>query len=159
MLLYKYRAFGENLIKELCNKEVYYADPKKFNDPLECSPKLINDGANLESLEKLYCEIANQSDEKNINKTIDELRNDAIEYVYTWTQVEDKELDKEEEISFIRKYHKSRLQDKIKEYLDSIMKKRGILSLSSTWKSPLMWSHYSDQHRGICIEYEFSDTK
>lgn len=30
---------------------------------------------------------------------------------------------------------------------------RGIFSLSERFLSPLMWSHYGDQHRGLCIGY------
>jgi hypothetical protein len=32
----------------------------------------------------------------------------------------------------------------------------GVLSLSARWNSPLMWSHYADQHQGLCIEYDTS---
>ena len=38
--------------------------------------------------------------------------------------------------------------------LNREMKGKGVLSLSETWKSPLMWSHYADGHRGLCIEYD-----
>jgi hypothetical protein len=34
---------------------------------------------------------------------------------------------------------------------------RGVLCLSSRYDSPLMWSHYGDQHRGICIEFDVSN--
>ncbi|WP_312184852.1 DUF2971 domain-containing protein [Brevundimonas vesicularis] len=29
--------------------------------------------------------------------------------------------------------------------------------VSATWSSALMWSHYADEHRGICIEYDTTD--
>jgi hypothetical protein len=45
----------------------------------------------------------------------------------------------------------------IKCLLDEEMETRGILSLSATWSSPLMWSHYADEHRGICIEYDTTE--
>ncbi|MGE6213478.1 DUF2971 domain-containing protein, partial [Comamonas aquatica] len=40
-----------------------------------------------------------------------------------------------------------------KSYSEEIQNK-GILSLSEVPDNILMWSHYSDQHRGICIELE-----
>lgn len=31
---------------------------------------------------------------------------------------------------------------------------RGILSFSKTWKNPVLWSHYADKHRGVCLGFE-----
>jgi hypothetical protein len=31
---------------------------------------------------------------------------------------------------------------------------RGIFSLVKEWNSELLWAHYSDSHRGFCIEYD-----
>lgn len=33
----------------------------------------------------------------------------------------------------------------------------GILCFSKNWENPVQWSHYSDHHRGICLEFEISD--
>jgi hypothetical protein len=33
---------------------------------------------------------------------------------------------------------------------------QGVLCLSTKFDSPLMWSHYADQHRGISIEFDVS---
>src|SRR3546814_967576 len=30
--------------------------------------------------------------------------------------------------------------------------KRGILALGERWNCPLMWSHYAQQHEGVCLE-------
>jgi hypothetical protein len=46
------------------------------------------------------------------------------------------------------------LADEIRRLFYVEMSTRGIFSLSETWKSPLMWSHYADEHRGLCIEYD-----
>ncbi|NMV41503.1 DUF2971 domain-containing protein [Ralstonia insidiosa] len=32
----------------------------------------------------------------------------------------------------------------------------GVLSLTSEQLNPLMWSHYADEHRGVCLLYQFS---
>lgn len=41
----------------------------------------------------------------------------------------------------------------INSYLDKSFEKQGVFSVASKWNCPLMWSHYADHHRGICIEY------
>jgi hypothetical protein len=33
----------------------------------------------------------------------------------------------------------------------------GIYSMSKTWKNELLWAHYSDSHKGFCIEYKLED--
>ncbi|HEV7341613.1 MAG TPA: DUF2971 domain-containing protein [Sphingopyxis sp.] len=45
----------------------------------------------------------------------------------------------------------------LKSEVDNELGHEGVLSLSATWKSGLMWSHYADEHRGICIEYDTRD--
>lgn len=33
----------------------------------------------------------------------------------------------------------------------------GVLCFSKTWKSPALWSHYADKHKGICLGFEVPD--
>lgn len=35
-------------------------------------------------------------------------------------------------------------------------KKRGVLCFSKTWQNPLLWSHYADRHRGLCLGFDVS---
>lgn len=44
------------------------------------------------------------------------------------------------------------------EYKNSWVPKYGILSLSSTWKDILMWSHYASHHRGLLLEFNYIPT-
>jgi hypothetical protein len=30
----------------------------------------------------------------------------------------------------------------------------GVLCFSATWREPVLWAHYSDRHRGICLGFE-----
>lgn len=34
----------------------------------------------------------------------------------------------------------------------------GVFSFSAELLNPVMWSHYADRHRGVCLYYEFSDS-
>lgn len=48
----------------------------------------------------------------------------------------------------------------IEGYLNEIqrkMKKVGICSFSLKLEEPLLWSHYADEHRGICLTYQFPE--
>ncbi len=33
----------------------------------------------------------------------------------------------------------------------------GVLSFSRSWSNPVLWAHYSDKHRGICLGFEVPD--
>lgn len=54
-----------------------------------------------------------------------------------------------------------KLNDSINDFNNRIFsfidKKIGVASLTTSYNNPLMWSHYGDSHRGICIEYDFRD--
>lgn len=36
-------------------------------------------------------------------------------------------------------------------------KNNGILCFSTNWWNPLMWSHYADRHKGICLGFDIDD--
>ena len=50
-----------------------------------------------------------------------------------------------------------------KNTIERIFEKRkkivGIYSLSKTFNDELLWSHYSDNHKGFCIEYDLKSLK
>jgi len=54
-------------------------------------------------------------------------------------------------------YLKRLLGLKIERLLAAKLGGKGVLSLSEVWDSALMWSHYADHHRGICIEYDTTE--
>jgi hypothetical protein len=47
----------------------------------------------------------------------------------------------------------------LRETRDELAKKRGILCFSADWRDPVIWAHYSDKHRGLCLGFEIPDEK
>ena len=45
----------------------------------------------------------------------------------------------------------------MKSTRDQLAVNRGILSFSATWHDPVVWAHYSDRHRGMCLGFEVPD--
>jgi hypothetical protein len=35
--------------------------------------------------------------------------------------------------------------------------KRGMVCFSADWRNPVIWAHYSDKHRGLCIGFEIQE--
>jgi hypothetical protein len=35
---------------------------------------------------------------------------------------------------------------------------RGVICFSKNWHNPVLWSHYADKHRGICLGFDIDET-
>lgn len=143
--LYKYRPFHVNTLRAITEAEVFFAPPSTFNDPLDCDPTLDVDISRV-YLERLaYRMFLRRMDKEKAAQEINRMR-------YYSTEIGDYKSDLEAE-----SYLNAMLAREIKNELDSELGDEGVLSLSATWASGLMWSHYADEHRGICIEYDTRD--
>ena len=40
---------------------------------------------------------------------------------------------------------------------DHAAKTTGIIYFSKDWKNPLMWAHYGDKHKGVCLGFDIAD--
>lgn len=159
---YRYRAFSTNTLDSLCHDTLYFAHPGTFNDPLDCSPTLENDSSidelrNLLSVlirRRVRAEVmaslakarvkgegaAAHADKKAIAEARDELANIAYhstnpEYTVSELEIEGGLLVSQIQRELLRHYE------------------RGVCCFSTTYSSPLLWSHYGEQHRGLCIGY------
>ena len=36
---------------------------------------------------------------------------------------------------------------------------RGLLCFSATWRNPVIWAHYADKHKGLCLGFEAPDDR
>ena len=41
---------------------------------------------------------------------------------------------------------------------DQINKDEGLVCFSRAWRDPLLWSHYGDAHRGVCLGFDLPDS-
>lgn len=161
-ILYKYRRFSPRTVEQLCRDQVHYADPATFNDPLDTKPCVEAD-CDVPVLRQAVFELVRRRVEAQMKagaravkyrgpKTVAHIdrhsRNaaqralDTLEYDATNPEYDDEPpgpvkwlLGHEMERELLRQYD------------------RGVLSLAKRFNCPLMWSHYGDQHRGICLGY------
>ena len=143
--LYKYRSFGINSLRLLSKAEIYYANPRSFNDPLDCDPavQIDTDRASIERLCRRMLAVAH--DEEKALKAMENHRYMSTEYGDYRTNPK------------AEKYYMQGLRSEIKRLVDVEMASRGVLSLAERWDCPLMWSHYADEYRGLCIEFDMSE--
>ncbi len=139
-ILYKYRALNEYTLMSLVNRSVWFSNPSFLNDPFDCQIKIDN---TVPSKEKFEVDIG-KAIEKIASKTYGTCSIDMPDPAVC--------------------YKNGNLSDEIikevnsyKDYIESDLKKIGVLSLSADPENTTMWSHYAHNHTGICIGYKTKD--
>jgi hypothetical protein len=51
------------------------------------------------------------------------------------------------------------VREVIKSTKSDLAKRFGILCFSKSWQNPLLWSHYADKHKGLCLGFEVPDDR
>lgn len=160
--IYRYRAFSIYTLDSLCHDTLHFSRPETFNDPLDCRPSLKSDSA-LNELRELFSLLLRKRVRSEVLVSLKHARvkkEGAAAHAERRAEVEagnglariaylasdpDYTLPKEkvEETLLL-----SAIKDELLKHYD-----RGVCCFSSSYKSPLLWSHYGDQHRGLCIGY------
>nr|WP_315231877.1 DUF2971 domain-containing protein [uncultured Albidiferax sp.] len=160
--LYKFKTFDAKSLELVVNDLVFYANPADFNDPLDSKPNIKVDLA-VDELKRALSLLMQR-------RLISEMSAaaTAIKYKGPRTKLHIEELcrlqiDRRlEELSYLATDSDSAEQasERFKLLLGNAIEnellkryERGILSLGERYACPLMWSHYGDQHRGICLGY------
>lgn len=136
--LYKYTAFSARSISALMNKKFWIPKPSTFNDPFDSV--MTNHAAEWLNQSKTKLAKAHKKSQL-INSADIGFRIQGLDARYMLPAYE-KGLELSHQA--IQDYNVGQT------WMSSI----GVLSLSETPKSILMWSHYGGQHSGICLEFE-----
>jgi hypothetical protein len=127
--VYKYHKINKFLYDLLINNEIWFGDPYSFNDPFDCN--LTIDGNNTSDQIKNYFKIAN------------------------WESI--RETDEDVQQLIISNFSdKVAFQNKINSISKQIIGKMGLACFTGTKDNLLMWAHYTEEHKGICIEFDYT---
>ena len=155
--LYKYRRFDDVTLESIIYDTLYFADPSTFNDPLDSRPSL-----ELDVDEPYLTEILKRLVEQ---RTKDEmsaaLKTGKVRGPRAADHVERQSRKQAEELLLKVEYYSTDpdggdLKTLLGRQIEDELLRRyqnGIFCLAGRATCPLMWSHYGDQHRGICIGY------
>ena len=155
--LYKYRHFDDLTLESIVNDTLYFADPSTFNDPLDTRPSLELDVDERDLMEilKLLVEQRTKGEMSAALRTGKVRGPKAVDHIARHSRSQAEEL--------LRKvdYYSTDpdggdLKSLLGHYIEDELLRRyqnGIFCLAGRATCPLMWSHYGDQHRGICIGY------
>ncbi|CAM4328380.1 DUF2971 domain-containing protein [Vibrio agarivorans] len=135
--LFKYRAFDKYTILNLLNQTVWLPKVEQLNDPFDGQFKLTDAAPDIDTFID-HCAKFSEWFGQNEGLTIN------IENIRKEMFLPDGTPNDE-----LREYAHS-----FKDFFESKCKDTGVLSLSSTAENTTMWSHYGDEHTGICIGYD-----
>jgi hypothetical protein len=163
--LYKYRAVNDFALNNLMEDTVWCSNAADFNDPYDSSlcfdfsQNFINE-AFVESLTNQ----ANESDESIFNqKDIDRATTSTnplkslidIAANHTDTSIEPDMAEKLYEV--LNEFTANQIIEMNERFNASIKQGYKICSFSERVDSMLMWSHYSENHTGFVMEYDFPE--
>lgn len=133
-ILYKYRDWSdEDHKKILTHNEIWISSPKQFNDPFDCALPFKYNREDLTEA-NIYLKL------RSIIKHEEPWLNDE--------QLEQACFVRQQATDFTNPGLPDEEYDKMMEDVDS---RFGILSLSKKKDHLLMWSHYSNCHKGFCV--------
>lgn len=159
--LYKYRELNSRTWSILLGEGVYFANPEEFNDPLECAPIVVID-TDVETLQNIYFFLRS----KALRMTANDFKGQAKRYGWAPVQITSGDLAQTINLELQEMYQSLYDEDDGEAYLsweeclrfsiETLLRKsyvKGVFSMAESERCPLMWSHYGDEHRGVCIGY------
>jgi hypothetical protein len=159
---YRYRTFDTFTLNALCHDELHFAHPATFNDPFDCNPTLHSD-SNIDQLRTLLSKLIENRVSKEVESALKNLRLEgqkASDFVSKRAHSEAANKVSHAKFMATDPDYSNRPDDIEAAFLkEAVVKElrrdyeRGICCFSTTYASPLLWSHYGDQHRGLCVGY------
>lgn len=141
--LYRYRSMtSRNLDRTFTHNELYFSCPDQFNDPFDCKTRFTFKNCNIHDVRR-YFEHASKvhqyglSDteiKEMIEKLVDEFNSGSAEFP-------------------------KKMENVMDEILPETIKTLKVLCLSEVYDDILMWSHYTNGHRGIVLQFDTTALK
>jgi hypothetical protein len=181
--LYKYFTINQNFYNSIINNELYFSNPRNFNDPFDSNPR-FSFTIEKEKIRNLFfkvkeiinghsSEISEFKDFSKLQQTCDFLIQEptgTLIFDY-FNEVETKNQERRL-IEILTFYNSKDIFEKtfiisseklqLKIYQDLVFllidyEKYGISCGSTTPTCPVMWGHYANNHQGVCIEFSLSN--
>lgn len=169
MTLYRYTSLSEYTLKYFRDMDLYFQDPRYFNDPFECDLQSLDLGLDdnfdlkydryismiTSRLNFIVPKITHYSIRitDNDDPTKDRYYyGDVTSLLFREVETLSKELKVLESTHYSKR--KTALQDSWNIKKEEVLKGIGVVCYSETNSNILMWSHYADSHKGLCFEFD-----
>lgn len=128
---FRFRPDNKNTLNELEKSYVYFQSPSLLNDPFDCYPNLLKFTENITDLKLLF---------------------QALEPIMSLSDITNFKRG-------ILNNDFSKFRIFVGDCLNKFINSFGIACFSLSPSNLLMWSHYSNFHKGICLMYDTSKDK
>lgn len=163
--IYRYQKFNAQNIEALCQDQLNFSQPEKFNDPLDCKA-VVEQDSDKSTLRDILKELIRIRVEKEIINSLKAAK--VAEDVPVERARKHADQNAKAKLSNIS-YHATNpdytcsveeaecrlltfaIQGELLKQND-----HGVCCFSATYSDPLLWSHYGDQHRGFCAGYSLN---
>lgn len=149
----------------LVDDQLFFADPSNFNDPLDSKPTLSTDldGDALADILTRLVEQRVSAEMSAAAKTIKYHGPKTLNHIALHSRRRAEQMIAE--VRYAATNPDYEVDDPARflfgQYIEDELLRRydkGIVSLAERSDCPLMWSHYGDQHKGVCIGYSVPDS-
>ena len=142
--LYKYRSLeNKDWIEQIVkHHQVYYPKPEQINDPFDCRMPCIKSYGAWWAKAWMAAQNATTDDERL--KVACEYEPKSVVLTPERCAELNKALTPDEE---------RRFKEQFSGVIEPILEKSGVLSLCATNDNVVMWSHYANGHKGICLKF------
>ena len=131
-MLYKFHHINQYFFDILNNSELWFSKPDDFNDPFDMQIQL---------------EICMSKEDK------DQAINSIVEKLHTPDFRFDKKVVAE---ALKQRSYGINQDDNVRQLLLNEFKNLGVCCFSKDYDNILLWSHYTNGHKGICLGFDFS---
>jgi len=136
-ILYKYRDWGSEYDKRvLFDQEIYLSSASKFNDPYEGNIPYEFDKSEL-TADKIFMKLLSMAKIDHPDWTDEKIHS----YIF----------EKQQRNSLFDESHRDYCR---KDNRNTIERDWGIFCLTNNPNNFLMWSHYSNSHKGFCVGFD-----
>lgn len=134
MRIYKYRSlsgeYGRDAIERaLTQNQLYWQSPAEFNDPFDCIPVLYFGD--------------NEADRQNFMRR-------AAAKVYN----KEPRTARRQHRKTMNKVPATEMEENLRAAWDRWLLTSAVTCFSEVHDHPLMWGHYADSHKGVCLIFE-----
>lgn len=135
--LYRYRSVDKRTLEGLVKNEFYFTSPEDFNDPFDCKNLFsFKDSKDSDFRQFLRGQLKYENPHLSPKEITTKVKAIISSGIYRNKQTQEEQLKRWGKI------------------LDEESNKLGIVCLSKKHNDILMWSHYSNKHRGICLKFD-----
>ena len=133
--LYHWQEYRSDRLEPILrNNAIYLSRPSDFNDPWDCRPffntDLLNDPVDMQ---------------KHIDWAVRICRQDG--------QMSETDIERMREALNDRDLLEEKIRQATIETQQAVLERYRVYCLCSNVQNSLMWAHYADSHRGVCLEF------